>query len=144
MTFEVGINKKKTIFSDLINSLSSGKFLKNTDYGVCTRDYIGVKIWDMRGQTNVPNASYYVCDYLEKNLCTLYEEDSIYDKFFMDMSPDGNRLVTGNYNKNAHVIDIAGNYNVTLQTNFDQPRGKQNGKARKYNEKKKLGALDSS
>lgn len=47
--FEVGINKKKTIFSDLINSLSSGKFLKYTDYGVITRDYIGLKIWDIRG-----------------------------------------------------------------------------------------------
>jgi len=134
----VGINKKKTIFSDLVNSLSSAKFLKQTDYGVLSRDYIGLKVWDIRGTSEVPQNSYNVCDFLEKNLCSLYEEDSIYDKFFMDLSPDGKHAVTGNYNKNAHIIDIAGTYNVTLQTQFDQQRGTINGRVRKYNNKKKL------
>ena len=54
VNFEVGINQKKAIFSDLINSLSSGKFLKFTDYGVITRDYIGIKIWDIRGTSKPP------------------------------------------------------------------------------------------
>jgi len=81
---------------------------------VISRDYIGLKIWDIRGTSTIPQNSYYVCDFLEKNLCSLYEEDSIYDKFFMDLSPDGKHCVTGNYNKNAHVVDIAGGYNVTL------------------------------
>lgn len=45
-------------------------------------------------------------DYLEKNLVNLYEEDSIYDKFFMDLSPDNNYVITGAYNKSAHIIDL--------------------------------------
>jgi len=52
--FQVGINKKKTIFSDLVNSLSSAKFLKNTDYGVLSRDYTGLKVWDIRGTSEIP------------------------------------------------------------------------------------------
>lgn len=74
----------------------------------------------------------------------MYEEDSIYDKFFMDISPDNNYLVTGSYNKNAHIIDIAGSHNVTLKTDFDMKRGKVAAKTRKYTEKKKLPALDAN
>jgi serine/threonine-protein phosphatase 2A regulatory subunit B len=144
LKFEVGINKKKTIFSDLINSLSSGKFMKNVEHGVMTRDYLSVKVWDIRGTSNVPDASYYVCDYLEKNLCSLYEEDSIYDKFFMDISPDNKYVVTGNYNKSGHIIDIAGGHNVTISTNFDMKKGKVSAKTRKYNDKKKLPALEGA
>jgi serine/threonine-protein phosphatase 2A regulatory subunit B len=109
-----------------------------------SRDYLGLKLWDLRATSHKPTAGYYVCDYLEKNLCNLYEEDSIYDKFFMDMSPCGKYALTGNYNKNAHIIDIAGTNNVTFQANFDMKIGKVQAKTRKYNEKKKLSALDSS
>ena len=143
LKFEVGVGQKKTIFSDLINSLSSGKFLKNYEHGIVTRDYLSVKVWDIRTTSGQPQHSMQVCDYLEKNLCNLYEEDSIYDKFFCDVSPDNNYLLTGSYNRNGHVIDIAGTNNSTLQTNFDMKRGKTAGKVRKYSNNKKLAALDT-
>jgi serine/threonine-protein phosphatase 2A regulatory subunit B len=115
----VAAEKRKTLFSDLVNSISEGKFLTEVDYGIATRDYLGVKLWDLRATSKTPERSYHVCDFVEKNLCQLYEDDSIYDKFFLDISPDNKYLATGNYNKNAHVIDIAGSQNNTLTANLD-------------------------
>lgn len=72
-------------------------------------------------------------DYLEKNLVNLYEEDAIYDKFFMDLSPCNNYVLTGSYNKSGHILDIKGTHNVTVPTNFDVKKGKLVGITRRYN-----------
>lgn len=74
----------------------------------------------------------------------MYEDDSIYDKFFMDLSPCSNYILTGSYNKSGHVIDINGDNNVTVQALFDQKRGKISGKARKYAPNKKLSPFEGS
>lgn len=103
----------------MLNTLSSCKFLKTKPSLIATRDYLSVKIWDIKGTSRKPMTSISVCDYLEKNLVNLYEDDSIYDKFFMDVSPCGNYMLTGAYNKSAHIIDIYGNNNVTVTSNFD-------------------------
>ena len=50
----------------------------------------------------------------------------------MDMSPCNNFLLTGAYNKSAHIVDLSGTSNITLQANFDVKRGKLVGKVRKY------------
>ena len=84
------MGQKKNVFSDLINALSYGKFFSKIPGLVATRDYLTVKLWDIRGAEQKPLTSLAVCDYLEKNLCNLYEEDSIYDKFFLDISPCNN------------------------------------------------------
>ena len=72
----------------------------------------------------------------------LYEEDSIYDKFFLDVSPCNGYVVTGAYNKSGHVIDITGSNNNTLEAKFEMVRGKPGGKVRKYGANKRLAALD--
>jgi serine/threonine-protein phosphatase 2A regulatory subunit B len=69
MSIRVNPAKKKTLFSDLVNSLSEGKFMTTVDYGVVTRDYLGVKLWDLRSTSTQPEANYQVCDFVEKNLC---------------------------------------------------------------------------
>ena len=79
-----------------------------------------------------------MCDYVEKNLLSLYEEDYIYDKFFMDISPCNNYILTGAYNKSGHLFDVNGTFNLTLPTNFDVKRGKGVGLPKKYNNNKKL------
>jgi serine/threonine-protein phosphatase 2A regulatory subunit B len=48
LKFEVGVGQKKNAFSDMINSLSHGKFLKNYPNYIATRDYLTVKLWDIR------------------------------------------------------------------------------------------------
>lgn len=62
-------------------------------------------MWDVR-QTRSPVMSLNVNDYLEKRLCEVYESESIFDKFDMQVSPNGQHILTGSYNANAHVIDL--------------------------------------
>lgn len=143
LQIRVGTEKKKTIFTDLVSSISSAKFMPRLDNVVATRDYLSLKIWDLRASEK-PSKSIFVCDFVEKNLCQLYEDDSIYDKFFFDVSPDNKHFVSGNYNKQAHVIDIGGASNNTITTNLDQVPNKTCGKLRKYNDKKKLPAFETA
>ena len=91
----------------MINSLSSGKFLKNYPNHIVTRDYLTARIWDIRSPGRTPISSFGVCDYMEKNLLALYEEDFIYDKFYMDVSPCSNYIVTGGYNRSGHILDLS-------------------------------------
>ena len=69
---------------------------------------------------------------------SLYEEDCIYDKFFLDISPCNGYIVTGAYNKSGHVLDITGTNNTAIPTNFDVKRGKNMGVTKKYTNNKKL------
>ena len=46
--FDVSVGAKKNAFSEMINSVSSGKFLKYYPNHVVTRDYLSVKLWDLR------------------------------------------------------------------------------------------------
>lgn len=80
---------------------------------LATRDYLTVKLWDIRQgmnnyefpatatglKTSNPLMTIQVCDYLERNLFNLYEDESFYDKFFLDVSPCGKYLLTGAYNR---------------------------------------------
>jgi serine/threonine-protein phosphatase 2A regulatory subunit B len=137
LRFEVGLGQKKNAFSELINSLSFAKFLPAFPNHIVSRDYLSVKLWDVRSQ-RMPLASIAICDYLEKNLLSLYEEDYIYDKFFLDVSPCSGYVVTGAYNRSAHVLDLAASNNLALPTNFDTKRGKLIAPPRKYGPNRKL------
>ncbi len=66
---------------------------------------MAVHIWDVRNN-KAPVRSFHVTDYLEKNLCEVYENETIFDKFDLQVSPDSTQILTGAYNSNAHVIDI--------------------------------------
>jgi serine/threonine-protein phosphatase 2A regulatory subunit B len=52
-----------------------------------SRDYISVHIWDVRN-TKTPYRTFNVTDYLEKKLCEVYESETIFDKFDLQVSPD--------------------------------------------------------
>ena len=49
LSFEVGKGLKRNAFSDMLNAVSFGKFLKYKQNWVTTRDYLSVKLWDIRG-----------------------------------------------------------------------------------------------
>lgn len=133
----MGLGQKKNAFSELINSLSFAKFLPAFPHHIVSRDYLSVKLWDVRS-ARMPLASIAVCDYLEKNLLSLYEEDFIYDKFFLDVSPCSGYVVTGAYNRSAHVLDLAATNNLALPANFDSKRGKAIAGPRRYGPNRKL------
>lgn len=101
----------------------------------CTRDYLTVKIWDIRNNAK-PVKSIQITDYVEKKLCDLYENESVFDKFEVNASPCGNYVLTGSYNNNAHIMDIEATNNSTVEAVFGNKRGKIAAKTRQYNGKK--------
>jgi hypothetical protein len=49
LKFEIGLGAKKNAFTDIINCISRAKFLPNTENVLVTRDYLSIKLWDIRG-----------------------------------------------------------------------------------------------
>ena len=69
----------RSFFSEIISSISDVRFSHNGRY-MLTRDYLTVKVWDLNMESK-PVEVYSVHDYLRSKLCSLYENDSIFDKF---------------------------------------------------------------
>jgi serine/threonine-protein phosphatase 2A regulatory subunit B len=68
-----------------------------------------------------------VTDYLEKKLCDVYENESIFDKFDMHISPSSTMVLSGGYNSNLHVIDLQNGTNTAIDVKFMDKRGKNVG-----------------
>lgn len=126
---------KKHFFSEIVSSVSSATFNPANNNQIVCRDYLTVKVWDVRN-TSKPVKNLYVTDYIDKKLCDLYEAESVFDKFKLQVSPDGSNVVTGAYNSNAHIINLEGKVNTTLDAVFGNKRGKVCSKIREYNGKK--------
>ena len=127
-------------FQKWLNYVSSAFFLANGTQ-VISRDYMSVKLWDIRSNSGVKSKPIYsaqVTDYMERNLSKLYEQDSLDDEFFLSLNPDCNYVVTGAYNKSAHVIDTAATSNSVVRCKYDGVYGSQAGKLKVYNKEKKL------
>ncbi|XP_026323181.1 serine/threonine-protein phosphatase 2A 55 kDa regulatory subunit B delta isoform [Hyposmocoma kahamanoa] len=86
----------RSFFSEIISSISDVK-LSNSGRYMMSRDYLGLKVWDLRMETK-PVETYPVHEYLRSKLCSLYENDCIFDKFECCWSGDDQRLMTGSYN----------------------------------------------
>jgi len=130
-------NYKQDAYSKWLDYVSSATLLGDTKQ-IVSRDYLSVKLWDLRGTGDLPLYSAQVTDYMERNLQNLHEQDSLDDEFFMNVSPDGRHLVTGGYNKSAHVIDIAATTNTVVQCNYNPTKNSQAGKLKTYNKQKRV------
>lgn len=86
----------RSFFSEIIASVSDVKFSHNGRY-LLTRDYLTAKVWDVNMESG-PVETYPVHDYLRSKLCTLYENDSIFDKFEVGWSGNDRHILTGSYN----------------------------------------------
>ena len=126
---------KKHFFSEIISSVSSACFNPKDSNQIICRDYLSVKLWDIRNNTK-PMKSFAVTDYIDKKLCDLYESESVFDKFQINCSSDGKQIITGAYNNNAHIIDIDGRSNTSIEAIFGNKRGKPCGVVRNYKGKK--------
>jgi serine/threonine-protein phosphatase 2A regulatory subunit B len=126
---------RKNFFTDIINSVSRAKISPKNDNYIFSRDYLAIQIWDVRN-TKGPCKTYNVNEYMEKKLCEVYESETIFDKFDMHISPDSSMVVTGSYNSNMHVIDMANNTNTTVDVKFMDKRGKNVGNLRPYKGKR--------
>lgn len=95
--------QEKSFFSDVTLSISDVKYTPN-GMGIITRDFMTVKVWDVRSEKK-PLETISVHEYLRPKLWDLYENDCVYDGFEVGVSCDGN-IVTGSYNNYFHVYDM--------------------------------------
>ncbi|KAH0623158.1 hypothetical protein JD844_031178 [Phrynosoma platyrhinos] len=129
----------RSFFSEIISSISDVKFSHSGRY-MMTRDYLSVKIWDLNME-NRPVETYQVHEYLRSKLCSLYENDCIFDKFeccwngsdrqrachcsqndnycFLEtkyhMMPGSHVIMTGSYNNFFRMFDRNTKRDITLE-----------------------------
>ncbi|NXY37240.1 2ABA phosphatase, partial [Pomatorhinus ruficollis] len=108
----------RSFFSEIISSISDVKFSHSGRY-MMTRDYLSVKIWDLNME-NRPVETYQVHEYLRSKLCSLYENDCIFDKFECcwngsDRQVEFLIVMTGSYNNFFRMFDRNSKRDVTLE-----------------------------
>lgn len=126
-----------------------------------SRDYMTIKVWDLHMETK-PIETYPVCilfletsililtdiiliqisfqvhEYLRPKLCSLYENDCIFDKFECCWSGTDQYIMTGAYNNFFRMFDRAAKRDVTLEASKEIAKPKTILKPRKV---KKLSYL---
>ncbi|XP_033829087.1 serine/threonine-protein phosphatase 2A 55 kDa regulatory subunit B alpha isoform isoform X1 [Periophthalmus magnuspinnatus] len=103
----------RSFFSEIISSISDVKFSHSGRY-MMTRDYLSVKIWDINMGTR-PIETFQVNEYLRSNLCSLYDNDCIFDKFECCWSGNDRVVMTGSYNNFFRMFDRGFRRDVTLE-----------------------------
>lgn len=91
-------------FSEIVSSISDAKFSKDGRF-ICARDYMALKVWDLR-MTERPLITIPVHEALVPKLSTLYEQDSIFDKFECSFNGASTQVMTGSYNNFLHIYDL--------------------------------------
>jgi len=99
----VNLQASKSFFSEVIASVSDMRFSQCGRY-VLTRDYMHVRLWDMR-MSRAPVRRFQAHEHLWSKLCDLYENESIFDKFGCAMSGDGCYAATGSYDNQFRVYN---------------------------------------
>lgn len=88
----------------------------------------------------MPVQTYNVTEYLDKKLCEVYENEAIFDKFDLQVSPSSSMVLTGSYNSSAHIIDLQTRTNTTIEVKFMDKRGKHVGRTLPYKGKRVNGS----
>lgn len=88
-------SKSNNFFTEIITSISD---IKTSQDGqkIVVRDYTSVKYWDIRNPEKAVS-SIVLYEPLKSKLCDYYENDCIFDKFSLGLSPDGTKVVSGLY-----------------------------------------------
>jgi serine/threonine-protein phosphatase 2A regulatory subunit B len=97
--------QERSFFSEIIASVSDIAFSPCGRY-VLSRDYLTVKLWDLVNVGRGPVKTFPVHPFLSQKLCTLYENDCIFDKFEVCWSHDASNFMTGSYNNLFRVGNI--------------------------------------
>ncbi|XP_023222030.1 protein phosphatase PP2A 55 kDa regulatory subunit-like [Centruroides vittatus] len=107
----------RSFFSEIISSISDVKFSNSGRYMI-SRDYLSIKVWDLH-MDNKPVECFHVHEYLRSKLCTLYENDCIFDKFECCWNGVDNYVMTGSYNNFFRVFDRYSKRDITLEASKD-------------------------
>ncbi|PWW79299.1 protein phosphatase 2A regulatory subunit PR55 [Tuber magnatum] len=131
----------RSFFSEIISSISDVRFSSDGRY-ILSRDYLTVKIWDINME-NRPVKTIPIHEHLRPRLCDTYENDSIFDKFEVVFSGDGNNVMTGSYNNNFMIYpsDPEKEVEVVLQADKSAFKAKKVGVPTPINGGKKGGRM---
>ncbi|XP_029629818.1 serine/threonine-protein phosphatase 2A 55 kDa regulatory subunit B beta isoform [Salmo trutta] len=110
----------RSFFSEIISSISDIKFSHSGRF-LMTRDYLTVKVWDLNMETR-PVQTYQVHDYLRGKLCSLYENDCIFDKFECVWNGSDSVIMTGSYNNFFRMFDQNTKKDVTLEASRENSK----------------------
>jgi len=105
-TFEDANPEVGGFFQELVTTISDVKFSPCGRF-FATRDYLTMKIWDVRKEKG-PFKVIKFHEHLIPKLCDLYENDAIFDKFECSWSSNSSQLLTGSYNNTFYVCDAFG------------------------------------
>ena len=116
-----------TFFTEIISSVSDFQFHPWEDHLIAARDYLSVKIYDVRASTSSSSSSSSsnqalgpvhtlpVHDvFLKQKLCELYENDCIFDRFKVSWAGTDS-LVTGSYGNRVRVLYLNGDHPLNNQ-----------------------------
>ncbi|ROI82009.1 Serine/threonine-protein phosphatase 2A 55 kDa regulatory subunit B delta isoform [Anabarilius grahami] len=119
----------RSFFSEIISSISDVKFSHSGRY-MMTRDYLSVKVWDLNME-NRPVETYQVHEYLRSKLCSLYENDCIFDKFECCWNGTDSAIMTGSYNNFFRMFDRNTRRDITLEASRENSKPRAMLKPRK-------------
>jgi len=119
----------RSFFSEIISSISDVKFSNSGRYMI-SRDYLSVKVWDLHMETK-PIETYTVHEYLRSKLCSLYENDCIFDKFECCWNGNDTAIMTGSYNNFFRMFDRQSRQEVTYEASKEIAKPKTILKPRK-------------
>ncbi|KAI2658275.1 Serine/threonine-protein phosphatase 2A 55 kDa regulatory subunit B delta isoform [Labeo rohita] len=119
----------RSFFSEIISSISDVKFSHSGRY-MMTRDYLSVKVWDLNME-NRPVETYQVHEYLRSKLCSLYENDCIFDKFECCWNGSDSAIMTGSYNNFFRMFDRNTRRDITLEASRENSKPRAMLKPRK-------------
>ncbi|XP_065875321.1 serine/threonine protein phosphatase 2A 55 kDa regulatory subunit B beta isoform-like isoform X1 [Euphorbia lathyris] len=103
---DVECHGSKSFFTEIIASISDLKFTNDGQH-ILSRDYMSLKLWDMR-MDSLPVAIFKIQEHLRPKLCDLYNNDSIFDKFECCISGDGFHFATGSYSNRLRIFSYGG------------------------------------
>ncbi|PWA75007.1 protein phosphatase 2A regulatory subunit PR55 [Artemisia annua] len=116
---------QKTFFTEIVASISSIKFSANGKH-ILSRDYMNLKLWDMRMATS-PVVTYKIHEHLRPKLCDLYNNDTIFDKFDCCISGDGSHFATGSYSNHMRIFSngVGSEEGTTVEASRNSYRKRQ-------------------
>ena len=104
-----------TCFKEIVTSISDLKFSPCGRYFL-TRDYLHLHLWDTHMAGNQPILTQAVHPAVVPQLCDLYENDYIFDKFEAGWTGDGRSVLTGSYSNYLRIFPTEGS------GGFDNPQ----------------------
>ncbi|XP_071948580.1 serine/threonine-protein phosphatase 2A 55 kDa regulatory subunit B delta isoform-like isoform X1 [Antedon mediterranea] len=119
----------RSFFSEIISSISDVKFSHSGRY-LISRDYLSVKVWDLH-MDSTPVETFQVHEYLRSKLCSLYENDCIFDKFECVWNGNDSAIMTGSYNNFFRMFDRTSKRDLTLEASKENMKPLQVLKPRK-------------